>query len=218
MATAISRPNFGPMEDNIIICAKKTGNYPVDQPINVEPDSRLLFYQNGEDVGGRTILTANDKVFILNRKNVVTNKNKKLSTGLFSKEFKNVTIFWFYGFNETFRVADTVTTKKGYAGKYNFNVKAEIGVLDLDKDKFTEMLRATKIKTDRDKIIISKQVVRDIVRERVKGAMETILDGVPGHVFDGAQKSYPSDIKTLEAYLNSEIKKIGLNGKFHVCA
>ncbi len=217
MATAISRPYFGPLENNFIVCAKKTSTYPVDQPINIDSDCLLIFFQNGEDVGGIRVW-AKDKTFILNKKNVIKypNRGKKLSTGLFSKEYKNVTIFWYFGFEETIHLADTLKTKSGYSGRYDFNL--HISCSTFLHDNFSKLLHATNIKTDQDKIIISKQVVREIIAERVKGAMATILDASSVHSFDGAQKRYPPDIKTLEGYLESELSKLGLQGTCHVQA
>ena len=103
-------------------------------------------------------------------------------------------------------------TDKGAAGKYDLTLIMDCW--DLNHENFLHMLRETKIQTDRDKIIISKDTVRDIVRNHIKHAMATILDGLPGHVLDGSKRPYPSDVQTLCAYLHSEMLKIGLDAKF----
>ncbi len=212
MATAISRPNFGPLEDNIIVCVKKAGDYPVNQPINVDSDGMLFFYQNGEYVGEKEVY-AQFKTAVLNKKNINSN-GKKLSKGLFAKEYKNVAIFWLLRYTEELRFSDTVTTKKGFEGKYGLYLKMDL--MQIDHEKFTKMLRETKIGTDKDQIIITKDVVRDIAKDRINGAMETILDDCHGHIYNAAKLPSLAIHNSLCSYLRSELSKIGLDGNYHI--
>lgn len=213
MANEISRPNFGPGENFVIVCAKKTSNYPVNLVIKADFDGLIFFYQNGEFVGQQSISERFDP-FVLNKKRIQATGKKKLHKGLFSKEYKNVTIFWLRYYSKIFHFAETVTTKKGYEGKYGFYLKVDLRFLD--HEKFTTMLRETKIKTDMDKIIISTSVVEDIICDRVNGAMETILDDIRGHCYNPARLPDLNINNSVYDYLKSELLKIGLGADLHI--
>ena len=190
-----------------VIVVSKINNYPVGQEITVDVGVTLIVMQDGKHVGyannmlAKTPMqvTLNDKAF---------KDFRGLKKGLFSKEYKNVVLFWYHRTVDEITFNETVTTEKKHVGR--FKGKLDIDFMSCNFDNLAATLKKADVKFDENSIIMSYSLLKEILRGRLIALMKVILDECPNYTFEAGVTNMPNVVKLITQDLDREMTKFGL--------
>ncbi len=160
------------MNDNALVTASKATDCPKGAEVSMRQHREVCVMQ-GYSVGGTMTSTGTFGM----RKDIDKKNFPKLKKGLFSSTYKNVTVYFLYNGGFRLRFKDSVTTKKGRKGYYDFGLTVQC--TGFDTKAFATMLKSIKYTSESEKTVISLQTVHDILGDAIKDAMQTILDDAP---------------------------------------
>lgn len=196
----IQAPGF--WNTKYIVACTKMRDYQKDEEIAVSDGYMLLVAQDGREAG-----IAHGKRDGFNHVKINNKFFKGLKKGLFSNTYKNVVLYWYYKGSGTVAFNHTITTKRKRTGKVQG--KLQYTPIGFKSDKFFQMLKSIKFVPDADKVVISDEVVREIINDRVLGAMPTALDNCPDCTFIAGKGNCPKEISTVESYVSHELEILG---------
>ncbi len=202
MALCIREPR-SPEEP--VLLASKLCNYPKDAPVSVGPHTILFACQNGVHAGFVTTGDGEKKFFI----------NNTFFSGLkkpaFSKEYKNVTLYWYHRVNETYQIDEEITTCSGCTAHIKCAVAVDLFAFSFDD--FYCSLRNTEIKSNADTLILSAQSLKKMVCGMVVSLMRRELESAAADgEFAAGLPAPETDFRPVGGQIAAEVVKIGPSG------
>ena len=176
-------------------------DYAKDAEICIPPQTSLKVYQDGKDAGFCNS-GQEQKIIKLNKSSI-----EGLKKGFFAKEYKNLVLYWYHYIEEYISFNETITTAKKRNGKFKFRLK--VHYFGWTRKKFDELMKRLNAKTDRNQVLVSLGVIRDIVRERVKEVMPYLLDNF-SYANCVVTKENPQELIPLRRHIQEGLEALGL--------